>query len=227
MTRAAASTVIAFAQPTSKAAYDYWNALRNGQPLPRRREIDPAQLRALLPHITLLERVSAEQIHFRLAGTAVCQAFGRELRDHSLLSLWDAAHRDLIASALSASLNKASPLLLRFHGHALGRAPLPGEWLMLPLLDDRGAATRILASFASARDKFGAKAFTRLALLGAETIVPNRDRVEFTLTAPAPRPALTVVPTRGRRETIEALPSSTMSWPWAGLLREFLGGKES
>jgi hypothetical protein len=227
MTSAAASTVITFTQPTSKAAYDYWNALRNGQPLPRRRDIDPAQLRALLPHITLLESASAEQTHFRLAGTAVCQAFGRELRDHGLLPLWDAAHRGLIAGALSASLSQATPLLLRFHGHALGRAPLPGEWLMLPLLDDRGAPTRILASFASARDKFGTKAFTRLTLLGAETIVPNRDRVELTLTVPAPRPALTVVPARGRRETIETLPSSTMSRPWAGLLREFLGSKES
>jgi hypothetical protein len=219
-----AAQMVALNQPVSKAAYDYWNALRNGRPLPRRRDVDPAQMRAVLPHIMLIERLRTEEFIFRLAGTSVCQAFGRELRDHSLLSLWDVAHRGVISVALSGSLKNASPLLLRFRGHAIGRRPLPGELMLLPLLDGSGQASRLLASLAFARDPLGPKAFTRLELLRAETVAPSRDRVELTLTAPpAPRPILSLVPAR----TPSAIrPLSGMSRPWAGLFRDFLCSEE-
>src|SRR5262249_22157048 len=156
---------VPLSQPVTKAAFDYWNALRNGAPVPRRRAIDPHHLRAVLPNIMLLDRVSSNQTVFRLAGTAVCQAFGRGLRDPNLFPLWDTTHRGLVASAVSAALGKSTPVLIRCRGHALGQPPLPGEWLLLPLLDDRGHCGKLLGSFAYALDGFPLKAFTRLELL--------------------------------------------------------------
>ena len=76
-TESSSPQMVALSQPVSKAVYDYWNALRNGRPLPLRRDIDPARMRSFLPHIMLLERVSSEETIFRLAGTSICHAFGR------------------------------------------------------------------------------------------------------------------------------------------------------
>ena len=224
MSNTGTSIAVALSQPISKAAYDYWNAARNGRPLPSRREIDPAQLRTVLPHIMVLQRVFPSDVIFRLAGTAICQAFGRELRDHSVLSLWDGRHRGLIASALSSSLERGSPLLLQFRAHALGQPPLNGEWLMLPLLDDRGHASNILASFAFSRGGLMPKAFIRLELLCVDAIRPDSDRVELSLAAsPLPRRALTLV--AGTQDAQMPLPPN-MSHPWAGLLRDFFRCEE-
>ena len=218
---------VALSQPISKAVYDYWNALRNGRPVPRRSDVDPAHLRAVLAHVLLLDRLSPDQTVFRLAGTAVCQAFGRELRDHSFLSLWDATHRGLIASALSVTHAKAAPILLRCRGHALGQPAQRGEWLMLPLVDDGGQAVKLLASFAFEQQGFSHKAFTRLELLRAETIAPSRDRVELTLAAPSPLRAPLSLVSAAPAPAGAALPHSSMSRPWAGLLHELLRRDEA
>jgi len=46
--------------------------------MPQRRDIDPADLRTLLPHLTLVDRVS-DQYRYRLIGTAVAEELGRDL----------------------------------------------------------------------------------------------------------------------------------------------------
>jgi len=215
--------IVALNQPVSKAVYDYWNALRNGRATPRRGDVDPAGLRSVLPHVMLLERIRADEIVFRLAGTRICQAFGRELRDYAVQSLWDNSHRSLIGAALGASLKRAAPLLLRFRAHALGREPRDGEMMMLPLLDKTGGATLWLASFAFSRDPLGEKAFTRLELIRAEAVTPNRDRVELvTVTAGPPRARLTLVPKGAASRGLQARTTPSMTRPWAGLLQEFL-----
>ena len=223
--------MVALTQPAGKAAYDYWNALRNGRDLAGRSDVDPAALRSVLPQIMLLQHLHAKEIVFRLAGTRICQAFGRELRDHSLLSLWDRAHRSVIAGALIASLKRATPLVLRFRAHALGREPRDGECMLLPLLDEAGRAALWLGSFAFARDPLGDKTFTRLELTRAESIMPNRDRVELALAAATPRARLTLVSNRAAPAPPSARPAAratpNMTRPWAGLLEEFPKSEEA
>jgi hypothetical protein len=94
-------------QPTSRQLYAYWDRVRNGRVAPRRFEIEPAKIAALLPETFIAECAGMLGYRFRLAGTKICEQFGRELGGADLLSLWDTDDRDAVASLLRNVLTDA------------------------------------------------------------------------------------------------------------------------
>jgi hypothetical protein len=58
--------------------YRYWDARRNGHLMPARRDIDPADIPALLRHVSLIHKLDG-QFRFRLVGSAAGEHFGRDL----------------------------------------------------------------------------------------------------------------------------------------------------
>src|SRR5690606_1239178 len=68
--------------------FDYWNAIRAGRPAPRRAEIEPGDIRRVLPYVFILERKDRDTYRFRLAGTGLCSTYGMEFRGHNMLSMW-------------------------------------------------------------------------------------------------------------------------------------------
>src|SRR5258706_4642995 len=58
--------------------YRYWDGTRNGRLMPARRDIDPADIPALLPHVSLIHKPDG-QFRFRLVGSAAAEQFGRDL----------------------------------------------------------------------------------------------------------------------------------------------------
>jgi hypothetical protein len=213
----------------SKAVYDYWNALRNGRPIPWRREIDPGQLRSWLPRIALLEQAGPQHTIFRLAGTSICAAFGRELRDHAMASLWRGPDRTAVEAALEATLTERKAFLVRFQALALERRPLAGEMALLPLLDDAGSPSRVMASFAIEPDaqRLASKPFLRLQLLETISIVPDRDRVTLAQTAVSPlRPALALVENVTRPNPADSPQTPTVMQPWSRLVRDLLRSED-
>jgi hypothetical protein len=60
-------------------AVEYWRAKAAGRAMPDRRDLDPAEIPDLLPWIILWDVVPGGY-RVRLAGTAICDALGRELR---------------------------------------------------------------------------------------------------------------------------------------------------
>jgi hypothetical protein len=58
--------------------YRYWSAKRGAGRMPARRDIDPGDLRTLLPHVMLIDR-TGDHYRYRLVGTAVADALGRDL----------------------------------------------------------------------------------------------------------------------------------------------------
>jgi hypothetical protein len=73
-------------QPTRLQLYAYWDRVRNGRFAPRRFEVEPAKIAALLPETFIAEGAGLLGCRFRLAGTKICEQFGRELRGADLLS---------------------------------------------------------------------------------------------------------------------------------------------
>lgn len=63
---------------------DYWLGLCDGAILPGRREIDPGQLKPILPALYMLERIEDGGLRFRLAGTAVRELFAQDITGRSL-----------------------------------------------------------------------------------------------------------------------------------------------
>lgn len=103
-------------QPTSRQLYAYWDRIRNGRMAPRRFEIEPAKIASLLRETFIAECTGLLAFRFHLAGTKVCQHFGRELRGVDFLSLWSVHDRDAIGSLVSNIVNDG----------AVGPRGLPG-----------------------------------------------------------------------------------------------------
>jgi hypothetical protein len=60
--------------------YRYWESRCGGRALPRRADIDPSHIPALLPNVQLIDVLDGgSRFRFRLVGTAIVAAFGAEL----------------------------------------------------------------------------------------------------------------------------------------------------
>jgi len=61
--------------------YRYWDAVRRGDAIPARSDIDPLGMVQLLPFLGLIER-RPEGYFWRLVGTAIVEHFGRDPTGH-------------------------------------------------------------------------------------------------------------------------------------------------
>jgi hypothetical protein len=67
--------------PLQRQMYAYWQQKRGVRRMPARADIDPTEIPRLLPNILISEYVAEaglERWRYRLAGTAVAAAFGRD-----------------------------------------------------------------------------------------------------------------------------------------------------
>jgi hypothetical protein len=67
-------------------AVEYWRRKAAGRPMPDRRDLNPAEIPDLLPWIVLWDVVPGG-FRIRLAGTAICEAHGREVRGYDFETL--------------------------------------------------------------------------------------------------------------------------------------------
>ncbi|MGF1454845.1 MAG: PAS domain-containing protein [Alphaproteobacteria bacterium] len=130
----------------TKRVFDYWLALKGTRPVPFRRDVSPRDLKGLLPFVFLAERVDAQMTVFRLAGTGLCERYGRELRDHNLEALWSAGDRPAFRRFVERILTTPAPGLASFRAETVDCRSVCGEMLLLPLANssraDPGRAER-------------------------------------------------------------------------------------
>jgi hypothetical protein len=120
-------------QDGSMALFHYWNRLRNGRPAPKRTEIEPADIKALLADTFILEKDSRGEAVFRLAGTRLCAVYGRELRGFSFPSLWREKDSRLIARLVRGVFEAKNVVVLTFKGLSKNERTNSFEMLLLPL----------------------------------------------------------------------------------------------
>lgn len=89
--------------------YAYWDELRGKSAAPRREDIEPSKLKTHLGDLFILTDKGEETPFFRLAGTRLCDLFGRELRDRPFSELWPAAGASFPVAWRSASCNINCP----------------------------------------------------------------------------------------------------------------------
>ena len=118
-----------------RALYNYWERLRAGRPCPYRAEVDPRDMAGDARHLFVLEDMGRGNMRFRLAGTALIDAFGYELRGMSARSIMEGKARESFVALVSETL--AEP--------GVGYARLMGpdgvsvwEVVLLPLRDNFG-----------------------------------------------------------------------------------------
>jgi hypothetical protein len=132
--------------PEQRELFDYWRARCSETSFPARADIQPSELKALLPSLSLLDVLGtgALELRVRLAGTRLRDYFGIETTGRRLdefelgdqRGYWETAYREVLEEARPAQgvvplTPWAQPHIFQF-------------WLRLPLVDAKGNIVMIL-----------------------------------------------------------------------------------
>ena len=125
--------------------FAYWASRRQGARLPSRRDVDPREIKRLLPTITLTEVVRpALDFRIRLAGTGLYDVYGREITGKMLSDVYNSAAADYWRSELGKVVSERRPAV-GVHSLAWrGASHLSILWLRLPLASDGERVDMIL-----------------------------------------------------------------------------------
>ena len=113
--------------------FEYWNQRRGIRPAPDRADIDPAAIRSVLGDTFILCFDESAGYPFRIAGTRVCAAFGRELKSESFLDLWAVGSRRQVRDLLNVVGHEVIGAVASACGTSSVKSRHDVELLLLPL----------------------------------------------------------------------------------------------
>lgn len=133
---------------TSLELFAYWNRRRGGRAAPSRLQIEPADIRTLLPDVFILEP-QQDGPTFRLAGTRLCALFDRELKGDLLERLWIPGGAEAVMKLASSVLDASTPGVVALCAESRAGRAVNMELVMLPLADETGRNKRILGALSA------------------------------------------------------------------------------
>jgi hypothetical protein len=139
-------SVFGMKQRSPNTLFSYWNELRAGRIAPRRLEVEPSRIAAILSETFMLERVNADDYPYRLAGTRLCELFGSELRSSNFLAGWQDGDQAQLARQLALVCERGAVLALNIEAQATPRHTLEFEAILLPLLHGGNGIGRIIGA---------------------------------------------------------------------------------
>lgn len=131
---------------STRTLFDYWNSLRGARSAPDRRDIDPARIKSALASTFILERDSADEFSFRLAGSHICSAYARELKGRSFTRLWHTRDRDALDTLIRAVTEDHAVALVTFEGTTPVHTRASFETILLPVRHNGTTTNRILGA---------------------------------------------------------------------------------
>lgn len=136
--------------PDTQFLIDHWTSLarlpesRGG--IPRRAAVEPDAFGLRLPRAFVAHRKGEDAV-IRLAGSWIEGFHGEALKDRTLLSLWRAASRPLVSTALSQTIREGRPVVIVALAGGIGAQI---EVTLLPLRGPSGRPDRLLGLYAPA-----------------------------------------------------------------------------
>lgn len=131
--------------PILKEALAYWRTKRGRRGMPSRRDIDPVEVPRLLPNLQLIEFV-AGRWRYRLIGTALVTAFGRDYTGQYPDELFDADRARSVIDTFDAVRQARQPIFARSRYITTKDVDIVANRLYLPLSDDGRAVNMILGA---------------------------------------------------------------------------------
>ena len=125
-----------------RALHSYWNELRAGRTTPMRSDIDPRDMECDARNLFILENLGRGNIRFRLAGTAIVDAFGMELRGMNARAIMGAGSRESFTALIAEVLEDPGTGYARLR-NAHDDADI-WEINLLPLRSDFGMIDRVI-----------------------------------------------------------------------------------
>ena len=136
--------------PVINEVHAYWEALRNGRPLPLRSEVDPRGIERALENAFVLERIAPGMARFRLAGMHLNDLMGMEVRGMPLTAFFTPKAREEMTRVLEAVFSSPEIVEITLSAEiGIGKPAIEGKLLILPLRSDLGDITRALGCFAT------------------------------------------------------------------------------
>ncbi len=112
----------------------YWLARRGTRPMPPRRDIDPVDIPTLLPHLQLVERLPPDgRYRYRLAGSAIVEAYGRELTGKYLDEIVPPHRRAIAEDHYNLVFVERRPLFVRSRYTTMRELDITATRIILPL----------------------------------------------------------------------------------------------
>lgn len=133
--------------PLLREMHAYWRRRRGPRAMPSRRDIDPADLPRLLPHLLISEVLeNGQRFRYRLAGMAITEALGRNPAGCLVEEIATGAYRDYINDLHRQLCRSRRPLFADSACRVGNRGKnFFAKRLMLPLSDDGAAVNQILS----------------------------------------------------------------------------------
>ncbi len=123
----------------------YWDALRGGDVMPKRSDVDPRGIERALEYAFIVERIAPGIARLRIAGSHLSDLMGMEVRGMPLSSMFVPACRRQIADLLTEVFERPASATLRLSGPgAVGKPARAAQMVLLPMKSDLGDVSRIL-----------------------------------------------------------------------------------
>jgi hypothetical protein len=131
-----------------REALDYWQRKRGERALPRRRDIDAAELPFwLLPHVELADVAEdGRRFRHRLVGTAIVGAFGAELTGKYLDEVLSGAALDFAHTVYRTVRDTRKPVFVRSAYSTVKSSPLTAHRVFMPLAEDGQTVSMIFGA---------------------------------------------------------------------------------
>jgi hypothetical protein len=125
--------------------FDYWRACAASRGMPSRSHINPAEIPALLPGISILDAgKSPDEIIYRLAGTRLRDIFGQEVTGKSVFDLEFGEKRNYWLAVYRKVIEERVPMQGAIKGPVADRDHVVLFWMRLPLSDDDSTVNKVL-----------------------------------------------------------------------------------
>ena len=125
--------------------YDYWNARRGSRPMPARGDLDPIDLKAVLPLLILIDVVADERRYvYRLVGTREVEMRGSDPTGKAIKEAFYAESAEESTWYLDHVVRTREPVLYRGVYQPLSTRTQREDVLFLPLSQDGQAVNMVM-----------------------------------------------------------------------------------
>lgn len=163
-----------------RQAEAYWTALRRGDDIPNRSQIDPRGLENILSQTFILERVAPGIARFRLAGQKVNEMAGMEVRGMPITAFFTPDSRKQMSAALEHMFESPAIIEVDMQTEASRmRGRREAKMLLLPLRSDLGDVSRALGVFVSEGNPTSTSQRFAISSVEMRSVAQASDDTEF------------------------------------------------
>lgn len=167
----------------------YWEALRDGDALPRRDRVDPRGIAGALENSFLIERIAPGIARLRIAGMLYNDLMGMDIRGMPISCLFLSEARDRLKLELERVFHSPAIVTLDLLGErTLGRAALRGRMQILPMLGRHDDSTLAIGCLEISGTPGRAPHRFSITNTGMELVQPPRTTAQPEPSTDTPRP---------------------------------------